>query len=197
MPFTFSHPTLILPLLKWKKKLFPVTGLVIGSITPDFEYFIKFRKGYSSFSHTLPSILYFNFPLAVVIAFLFHQVVKKPMIMNLPKQCCGRFIGYYHLKWRSYFLKSWPFYLLSAVLGTLKHLFWDWLTHANANYLFQIKYLFIEKASEHHNIIYVFLHFIYSLIGLFALLHIFYKLSMGSEDGGEESRYKYWESISI
>jgi hypothetical protein len=53
MPFTFSHPALILPLTRLPKRWVSATGLVIGSIVPDFEKFLKMNDG-NTYSHTLP-----------------------------------------------------------------------------------------------------------------------------------------------
>jgi len=36
MPFTFSHPAIVLPLTKARLKL-SATGLIVGSTIPDFE----------------------------------------------------------------------------------------------------------------------------------------------------------------
>ena len=47
MPFTFSHPAIVLP---FSKKWFSLTALVTGSIIPDFEYFFK-MKGHSDYGH--------------------------------------------------------------------------------------------------------------------------------------------------
>lgn len=41
MPFTFSHPAIILPLSYLPKKWFSLTGLIIGSLIPDFEYLLE------------------------------------------------------------------------------------------------------------------------------------------------------------
>ncbi|SEF46838.1 protein of unknown function [Flavobacterium urumqiense] len=41
MPFTFSHPAIILPFLKNKK--LSATALIIGSMSPDFEYFFRMK----------------------------------------------------------------------------------------------------------------------------------------------------------
>ena len=57
MPFTFSHPALILPLKYFPNKWFSLTGLVIGSLTPDFEYFLRMRIK-SVYSHTLEGIFW-------------------------------------------------------------------------------------------------------------------------------------------
>ena len=41
MPFTFSHPAAVLPLRLLPRHWFSLTGLVIGSMVPDFEYFLR------------------------------------------------------------------------------------------------------------------------------------------------------------
>lgn len=43
MSFTFSHPAIVSPLNYFPNKWFSLTGLVIGSLTPDFEYFLRMR----------------------------------------------------------------------------------------------------------------------------------------------------------
>jgi len=44
MPFTFSHPAIVLPLATLRRQWISATGLIIGSITPDFEYFIRMKN---------------------------------------------------------------------------------------------------------------------------------------------------------
>jgi hypothetical protein len=56
MPFTFSHPAIILPLAYLPKKWYSMTGLVIGSLVPDFEYFLRMSMaGYHS--HTIAGLV--------------------------------------------------------------------------------------------------------------------------------------------
>lgn len=52
MPFTFAHPAAVLPLGVKKTKYIDFTALVIGSMAPDFEYFIHF-KPYQEYGHTI------------------------------------------------------------------------------------------------------------------------------------------------
>jgi hypothetical protein len=84
MPFTFSHPAIILPFLKSRKKnLFSATGLIVGSIIPDFEYFLTLSVE-RRFGHTINGIFYFDLPCALFICFIFHGLIKKPLLNNLP-----------------------------------------------------------------------------------------------------------------
>jgi hypothetical protein len=79
MPFTFSHPAAILPLRWLPNKYYSLTGLIIGSMTPDFEFLIRMNVG-SIYSHTLAGIFYFDIPVGIAICFLFHDVVRDDLI---------------------------------------------------------------------------------------------------------------------
>ncbi len=130
MPFTFSHPAIILPLNKIFKNKFSMTGLVIGSLTPDFEYFIR-MKVTSHYSHTLLGNLWFNLPLGIILTFLFHNIIKKSLIENLPSFIQIRLEHLKTFNWIHYFKKQWKTVLISIIIGGYSHLFWDLFTHYN------------------------------------------------------------------
>ncbi|MEM7184808.1 MAG: DUF4184 family protein [Spirochaetota bacterium] len=46
MPFTFSHPAIVLPFVKFPKQWVCLSALIVGSIVPDFEYFMFFSFGF-------------------------------------------------------------------------------------------------------------------------------------------------------
>lgn len=128
MPFTFSHPALVLPLTRLPKKWVSATGLVMGSIIPDFEKFLKMNDG-NSYSHTLPGIFWFDLPLAVLLSFVFHQVVRDPLIDNLPAFLRARCGPARSLDWVAHAGKHYPAILISLLLGIISHLVWDHFTH--------------------------------------------------------------------
>lgn len=130
MPITFAHPAIVLPLLKKRFTLFSATGLVIGSIIPDFESFIRFNE-HKHYSHTWPGMFWFDLPLAVIVAFMFHNIVRDPLINNLPETLgnkCRQFIGF---RWNAYFRQHLVNILFSMLVGIALHLFWDAFTHLN------------------------------------------------------------------
>ena len=106
MPFTFSHPAIILPLNYLPKKWISLTGLVIGSLTPDFEYFIR-MKIESNYSHTFWGIFWFDLPLGILLTFIFHNIVKTELFKNLPKELNQRFVTEEELNWSNYFAEKW------------------------------------------------------------------------------------------
>jgi len=128
MPFTFSHPAIVLPLAVLPKRFFSITGLIVGSMIPDFEYFLR-MKLQSNYSHTLEGMLWFDLPLAILVSFTFHNLVKKKFIDNLPLFFKSRFFIFKGFDWNAYFIKNYWVVCLSILIGVLSHLFWDSFTH--------------------------------------------------------------------
>lgn len=128
MPFTFAHPAIVLPVKNILKKYVSTTGLIVGSIVPDFEYFIRLEP-ISFFSHTLKGTLYFNLPMALLLSFLFHLLIRNPLIDHLPKALYYRFLSYKNFSWVKYFRKNYLIVIASIILGALSHIFWDSFTH--------------------------------------------------------------------
>ena len=100
----------------------------MGSIAPDFEYFFRMRTG-SVISHTLPGVLVFDVPVAVLLAFVFHGIVRDPLLNNLPRPLQMRLRQPWSLDFPWYFRQHRSRFLVSAALGALSHLSWDALTH--------------------------------------------------------------------
>jgi hypothetical protein len=133
MPFTFSHPALVLPLINKRWKLFSATGLVIGSIIPDFESFIRLNVN-KPHSHTWLGMFWFDLPLAVITAFVFHNVVRDALILNLPDFIGGKFARYLGYDWNEAFKRNCIPILISMLIGIFSHLAWDSFTHLNLAY---------------------------------------------------------------
>jgi hypothetical protein len=128
MPFTFAHPAIVLPLKKLGSHRVSTTALVIGSMIPDFEGFIKLG-GKKFYSHTLPGMFWFDLPLGMAILFMFHLLVRNQLIEALPRSLRARFVNYKSLDWLGYFRKH-PFVVtISMLAGIFSHLLWDSLTH--------------------------------------------------------------------
>lgn len=128
LPFTFSHPAAVLPLAFIKKKWISVTGLVIGSLTPDFEYFFRMQQD-SYYSHSLRGIFWFDLPLALLLVYLFNYLIKKELIENLPQFLNRRFSKFIYPGRNLNSRKDLLFVLISLLIGITSHIIWDKLTH--------------------------------------------------------------------
>ncbi|MEP7093456.1 MAG: DUF4184 family protein, partial [Flavobacterium sp.] len=140
MPFTFSHPAIILPLKYLPGKWFSLTGLIVGSLTPDFEYFIR-MKVQSNYSHTVYGIFWFDLPLAILLCFIFHNIVRDDLFKNLPKNIQSKTLVYTEFNWNNYFKRSWFIIVISTLIGIASHLLWDSFTHDHGYFVNKISLL--------------------------------------------------------
>jgi hypothetical protein len=191
MPFTFSHPAIVLPLKYLPKKWFSMTGLVIGSLTPDFEYFIR-MKIESNYSHTFWGIFYFDLPLGILLTFIFHNLVKEELFRNLPEKLNQRFVKTEKINWNKYFAENWKIVFLSIIIGTISHIFWDSFTHESG--------FFVKHFSELSNYFEIFgkqimylklLQHSSTLIGGIVIAYAIFKLPK-VENIKTKINYKYW-----
>ena len=131
MPFTFSHPAIVLPFIYLPKNWRSSTGLIIGSMAPDFEKFIR-MTAYDDYSHTWRSIFYFNIPIALILAFVYHLVVRNAFIDHMPKFFRKRFNRFKKLNWYKYFKQNYITVIVSIFIGTISHIAWDKITHLDS-----------------------------------------------------------------
>jgi len=128
MPFTFPHPAIVLPLTFLPRRWFSLTGLVIGSLTPDFEYFLRMRIQ-SDYSHTLSGLFWFDLPLGILLAFIFHNIIRDSLFDNFPTILKSRFTNFKQFNWNNYFKNNWLVVIISVLIGAVSHIFWDSFTH--------------------------------------------------------------------
>ncbi|WP_354361859.1 DUF4184 family protein [Pedobacter sp. UYP30] len=196
MPFTFSHPAVVLPLTYLPRKWFSLTGLVIGSLTPDFEYFLR-MKVQSEYSHTLTGLFWFDLPLGILLAFAFHNIVKADLFDNLPKSLKNRLYAFKQFDWNKYFKQNIFIVLTSIIIGAFSHILWDSFTHetgfivntfrimTNEIHLFGRTYP-VYKISQHLS----------TLIGGIVVLFSLFNLNFDDKVKGKIDN-KYWILVSL
>jgi hypothetical protein len=127
MPFTFCHPAAVLLFNYLPKKWISLTGLIAGSIIPDFEYFIRMQK-LSLYSHSFAGLLLFNLPAGVLLTFIYHGIVHQTLIEYLPGRLRCRATRYAGFDWNEQFKSKWLVILISILIGAITHLLWDGFT---------------------------------------------------------------------
>ncbi|HEY6936512.1 MAG TPA: DUF4184 family protein [Terriglobales bacterium] len=123
MPFTFSHPAAVLPAARTRLVL---SALVIGSMAPDFEYFLA---PYSRSWHEVPGIFLYCLPVSFLVLLLFHVVAKWPLLALFPRAWQAKLVR------PARGFRPWPASnllpaIVSLALGILTHVAWDNCTHA-------------------------------------------------------------------
>ncbi len=138
MPFTLAHPSILFPFRWINKKYISLTALIIGSMAPDFEYFIWMSPN-AYVSHSLRGIYLFDLPLTFLFAFLFHIVVKRPLLHHFPFFKDKYLLPPYD--YAGYLKKNWAVFTLSACVGIITHLLWDSCTHAQGYFVIRNSWL--------------------------------------------------------
>jgi hypothetical protein len=184
MPFTFSHPAAVLPFYFLPKKWISLTGLVVGSITPDFEYFIRMEK-LSVHSHSWTGLLWFDLPMGVLLTFIYYGIVHKPLINNLPAALKGRLLQYAGFDWNKTFKKNWSVILVCIFIGATSHIIWDSLTATTVFYL-------NNSLSIKKHISYFSFWSISSLIGGLIIAFAFYQLPSDKNTKINKSIVSFW-----
>jgi hypothetical protein len=196
MPFTFSHPALAVPFYLAKKRWFSLTGLVAGSIAPDFAYFIHMRKAVSRFSHTIPGVFLFDLPMAIALALVFHSIVKRPLVNHLPRPFYRRFGTYAEDHWKGFRQRAWVI-VLSILIGAATHLLWDAFTHSTVDWEGVRS---IESDFMGHHLTanaYRIIHIVNSVIGLLFLGWVAWRMPLHPMPRRKGRSWLYWPAIAV
>jgi hypothetical protein len=176
MPFTLSHPAILLLFLKNKK--LSATALIIGSMSPDFEYFFR-MKMQSDISHTFWGIFLIDFPLGFIVMFAFHEIIKKPFIENAPLFFQKRLAVLKDSNWIDYFKNNFLTVVISFFLGAVSHIFWDSMTHWDGYLVQRASFLNLELFSIP---LYKIAQHLSSIIGLAYILGYVYNLPSDNKE---------------
>jgi hypothetical protein len=121
MPFTLSHPAAVLPFLRPLARWGVLSALVVGSIAPDFHYYVGIRGG-RPYTHSLVSVFWFSIPVGWIAYLGFQHLLRRPAVFLMPEPLRAR------LDPRPHIAAFGPV-TLSLALGALTHVVWDQLTH--------------------------------------------------------------------
>ena len=192
MPFTFAHPAAVLPLTYLPRRWYSLTGLVVGSVTPDFEYFMRMTVK-SEYSHTPEGLFYFDLPVGLALAFLFHLTARDALIDNLPLFLKKYLTGYKKINWLETFRRQWFVIIISILVGAFSHLLWDAFTHLYKPFDDVMPFL-IKPVNLFGDVVPVYniLQHSSTVIGLLFILYAIRKLPVDKKMKKGDISYKYW-----
>jgi hypothetical protein len=191
MPFTIAHPAIILPLRK-RGSILSTTGLIIGSMIPDLEYFIQMRE-VENLGHQWYGIFLFDMPMAILLAFLFHNLLRDPLLLNLPNAYKKRFIHNIEFDWNTNIKNNKGPFLISTFIGVISHLMWDSFTHHDGFIVESISALSKNIIILEYSVpIYFLLQIVFSLLGL-AFVHLqIMRMPISNKKFKSKIDYGYW-----
>jgi hypothetical protein len=131
MPFTLAHPAAAVPLRRVLGRSGVLSALIIGSLTPDFAYFLPWNVDLMQArggTHSLPGLFWFCLPVGLLVFWVFHAVVKHPALLLLPESLRARLAPIVNGVSGSSRNSFWAV-VLSLGIGALTHPVWDGFTH--------------------------------------------------------------------
>jgi hypothetical protein len=127
VPLTPAHAAAVIPLRRWKP-YFWLSPLVVGSMAPDFPYYVFAHKSWRQFGHSAAGLFLICIPAGLAALYAYHRYFKRPLVLLLPRAMreklwrhCGPF------PFAPLPRLAWICALL--LFGALTHVAWDSVTH--------------------------------------------------------------------
>jgi hypothetical protein len=121
VPFTISHAAAVLPLQKTR---LPLAALMIGSMSPDFAFFLP-GEPLREDTHSIAGIFWFCWPVSIALWLLFVRVLEQPSFALLPDRWRAKFAP----SDREISFKTLALASAAIMLGAATHIAWDSFTH--------------------------------------------------------------------
>ena len=138
MPFTLAHPAAVLPLAR-SRLHFP--ALLLGSMAPDFVYFLAGRP-VSGVGHSFWGCVLLNLPLVVLFYALYRWLVADVLWRFLPDVLrCAPWQGRALPRWQAVLC-----FVVSAFAGMASHVLLDAFTHKGAFFVEALPVLQLRAA---------------------------------------------------
>ncbi|WP_082661995.1 DUF4184 family protein [Terracidiphilus gabretensis] len=124
MPFTPAHAVAALPFRKTRLNL---PAMVVGCLSPDFEYFFQLAPQ-GSFGHTWLGVLVADLPVSLLVLWLYQSYLKAGLYAVGPGLFPFREEGR-KAEPIARGAMQWVIVVVSILLGAATHIVWDAFTH--------------------------------------------------------------------
>ena len=172
MPFTISHAAAVLPLQRITRSRIPLAALMIGSMAPDFAFFLPIKISRLS-SHGFDGLFLFCLPVGLAVWMLFVSLLERPTIELLPSPWRERIPRSPRITPRSLAIAG-----LGILIGAVTHIAWDSFTHGGTPVgdLFPVLNSTAFEFRGHSIEVFEVLQILSSVAGLLALAYWGYNL---------------------
>jgi hypothetical protein len=192
MPFTFSHPAIVLPFGFISPRWVSMNGLIVGSMSPDFEYFLR-MKVFSIYSHTWLGVLWFNVPLVLLFLVLFHAFIRDPLIDHLPLLLRRRFTQFKGFRWQELFTKRLIVVIISIIIGAYSHILWDSCSHKDGAIVESFAFFRSTVSLGFYEVpLYKLIQHGSTLLGFLIILGVIYKMPVSGGFVVKKSKLTFW-----
>jgi len=188
MPHTFAHPFFAAPLKRLMPRFLRTSGLALGSMAPDFEYFVAMEP-HRTIGHTVAGFFLLHLPLCAAAVLVIERLLLPTLPFLLPS--AGGWDRFAAERLRMRPLRTpgdWLKFFISLFIGFLTHLFMDGWTHGHT--WFTNRYWWLHKRGFGDFVVYESLQFAFTALGAGAIaLYVLirwrtWRKANGGGDGG-------------
>lgn len=149
MPFTFAHIGYVLPIKKkWTSQLH-ISGLIFGSIAPDYDILFRFTENrHHIFQYDLFCVLGMIFPLALVSLIAFHLYCQKILLKMLPLNFQSYLTPFLSIELKNELKINGIKIAISILIAIYLHLLLDVLGHLFDAYSIKMFFLFLTNSDS-------------------------------------------------
>jgi len=175
VPFTISHAAAVLPLQRITRSRIPLAAMMIGSMAPDFAFFVPTTLVTRDFTHDFAGLIQFCWPVGLLLWLLFVKVLERPTIEILPSPWRERVPRSLPVTPRAILLAS-----IGIIVGGMTHIALDGFTHGGTPVGQLLPVLNAVAFEFHGRVIHVFgaMQVATSIVGLLALAYWFWSLRL-------------------
>ncbi|MCC2972076.1 DUF4184 family protein [Massilia sp. IC2-476] len=185
MPFTLCHPAAVLPLHAAAPRLTSLSALVVGSMAPDFVYFLPLVAN-GGFTHSAAGVLLYCVPAGLLVWLAYHLLLRDAFLAWAPARIAARMAP--QNDWRPRAPRGAAIVLASLALGAATHVGWDAFTHTNTAVVRHVELLRTPVQLGSHAIpLFNLLQHLSSLVGALAIAAWFARIEPGALPPGRLS----------
>lgn len=196
MPLTFAHPAIALPFSRNSRYL-NFLAFVLGTMAPDFEYFLKGRPS-AEIGHSYIGFITFNLPILVVVYFIYKLFIHRELIFHIPaflQEAPSPKLASPKL------LKAVVF-VYSALFGMFTHIAWDSFTHVGGFMVRNFSLFMYSFSVFGFNIpLYKILQHGSTLFGILAIIgYLFYRAKKNPSLENRvtsKQKWSYWSQVAV
>jgi hypothetical protein len=192
--FTLAHPAAVINFTKKHRSYINNAAMILGTMAPDFEYFIYF-KPIGVIGHSIKGFLLINLPLVALLYLIFYKVVKNDFISNLPRGINQHLYGLYNDQIKLTSFKELITFSYSSFIGMATHVVWDSFTHKSGYIVNRIDLL----SNNILNIpIYKYLQHGSTIVGFMIIIGHILRLEKGEVyNYNRDEKTKYWLQVLL
>ena len=143
MPFTLAHPAVAPGVQRLTRGRLVLSGIVVGSMAPDFEYFVRLAPD-GRLGHTFGGLFVWCLPASLVALAAWYLLVRPALATLLSANSSLRPILQERFAFRG--VDAMLNLCVSILVGAETHLGWDAFTHSNGFMVSRLPLLASEAA---------------------------------------------------